>query len=265
MVRSAVEMTGISAAYAGSAKAALQGVSLTVEGGENAAILGPNGAGKSTLLRVAAGLLAPSEGTARVGGDDVRGLAPRELARRVALVAQAEPVPAGFRVRDVVAMGRAPHQGGWMREGEADRAAVDEAIARCDLEAFALRNVETLSGGEQKRVAIARALAQKPRVLLLDEPGAFLDVRHRIELYELLDEAARTQGVACVVTMHHLDEAARHASQVVLLREGRVLAAGAVADVLTPEFLRAAFDAEIDVGIHAPTGSRYFVPVRVVN
>jgi iron complex transport system ATP-binding protein len=271
----AVELERVSAAYFHAAarasrsgasaggQRALADVSLRVEPGEVAAVLGPNGAGKSTLLRVAAGLLAPTEGRARLEGVEVRTLSAGDLARRVALVPQSEPVAAGFRVREVVAMGRAPHQGGWMREAGADRAAIDDAMARCDLEALAERPVEALSGGEQKRVAVARALAQRPRVLLLDEPGAFLDVRHRLELYELLAEATKRDGIACLVSMHHLDEAARHASRVVLLRAGRVLAAGPVDEVLTARLLREAFDAEIDVGVHAATGSRYFVPVRV--
>jgi iron complex transport system ATP-binding protein len=259
----AVELEGVSASYEGGGPPALAGVTVRVAPGEVAAVVGPNGAGKSTLLRVAAGLLAPREGTARLHGADVRTLSAGDLARRVALVPQSEAVATGFRVREVVAMGRAPHQGGWMREGDADRAAIDDAMARCDLGALAERAVDALSGGEQKRVAVARALAQKPRVLLLDEPGAFLDVRHRIELYALLTEAAKRDAIACLVSMHHLDEAARHASRVVLLRAGRVLAAGAVDEVLTAPLLREAFDAEIDVGVHAPTGSRYFVPIRV--
>ena len=260
-----VELEGVGVAYPGAEGKALAGVSLGVEPGEIAAVLGANGAGKSTLLRVAAGLLAPAEGTVLIGGEDVRRLGAAELARRVALVAQSEPVPAGFRVREVVAMGRAPHQGGWLRETEKDREAIEEAMARCDVGALAARAVETLSGGEQKRVAVARALAQRPRALLLDEPGAFLDVRHRLELYDVLTETAQDRGVACLVTMHHLEEAARVASRVVLLRGGRVLAAGSVDEVLVPARLREAFQADIDVGVHAPTGTRYFVATRATG
>jgi iron complex transport system ATP-binding protein len=116
----------------------------------------------------------------RICGVDPAELGTARLARSVALVPQNEAVAAGFRVRQVVAMGRAPHQGGWMRQTIEDRAAVDRAIERCDLGEIASRKIETLSGGEQRRVAIARALAQVPRLLLLDEPGAFFDVRHRL-------------------------------------------------------------------------------------
>ncbi len=262
--RPMVELDGVTAGYGnpGSGRArALEGVSLAVRAGEVAALIGPNGAGKSTLLRVAAGLLAVEAGSARIRGQDVQRIERRAAAREVAFVPQTEEAAAGFRVREVVAMGRAPHQSGWMREGAEDRAAVDEAIARCDLRAVADRPVETLSGGEQRRVAVARALAARPRVLLLDEPGAFLDVRHRLEQNELLVDLARRDGLACVVSMHDLDAAANVADVVVLLRAGRVVAAGPPGDVMTPELLRATFDAEVDVGVHAASGRRYFVPL----
>ena len=258
-----VELRGVTARYGGPGAApALDGVHLAVRPGEIAALLGPNGAGKSTLLRVAAGLLAPAEGTVRIAGADVRTMDRRVAARHVAFVPQSEAGAAGFRVREVVAMGRAPHQSGWMRERPEDRAAIDEAIARCDLRPVEARVVETLSGGEQRRVAVARALAARPRVLLLDEPGAFLDVRHRLEQSDLLVDLARRDRLACIVSMHDLDAAARVAGQVVLLRGGGVVAAGPPADVMTRALLRATFDADVEVGVHAASGLRYFVPLR---
>jgi iron complex transport system ATP-binding protein len=258
----AVELDRVTARYGQATAPALEGVSLRVRAGEVAALLGPNGAGKSTLLRVAAGLLVPETGVVRVAGKDVRGMERRAAAREMAFVPQSETAAAGFRVREVVAMGRAPHQSGWMRERAEDRVAVDEAIARCDLGAIEGRAVEALSGGEQRRVAVARALAARPRVLLLDEPGAFLDVRHRLEQSDLLVDLARRDHLACIVSMHDLDAAARVADHVVLLRDGRVVAAGPPGDVMTSALLRATFDADVDVGVHAASGRRYFVPLR---
>jgi iron complex transport system ATP-binding protein len=184
------------------------------------------------------------------------------LARRVAFVPQSETVPVGFRVREVVAMGRAPHQGAWMRESPEDREAIDDALHRCDLGPLTERPVETLSGGEQRRVSIARALAQRPRVLLLDEPAAFLDMRHRLSFYGLLAEAAERERIACAVAMHDLDAAARFATSAVLLRGGRVVAAGVPRDVMTADQLGAVLGAEVVVGVHAPSGQRYFLPLR---
>jgi iron complex transport system ATP-binding protein len=259
---SALALEDVSARYRGASALAVSGVTLCVEQGELVALLGANGAGKSTLLRVAAGLMVASSGRACVGGRDVRGTDRRALARLVALVPQSEPVAQGFRVREAVLMGRAPHQGVWMGERSQDRTAVDDAIDRCDLKGLVHRGVETLSGGEQRRVAIARALAQKPRVLLLDEPGAFLDVRHRLELYELLADVVSRDGIAALVAMHDLEAAARFASRAVLMREGRVIASGPPSDVMTPGQLQAALEADVAVGLHAPSGQRYFVPLR---
>ncbi len=259
-----LELDRVSVRYAGAPTSALSEVTLRVRQGEVAALLGANGAGKSTLLRVAAGLLAPTSGTVRIGGRDASQDTRQTLARRVAFVPQSEAVPFAFRVRDVVAMGRAPHQGAWMRESSEDRTAIDDALERCDLTGLAERLVETLSGGELRRVSIARALAQRPRVLLLDEPAAFLDVRHRLSFYGLLAEVAESQRIACAVAMHDLDAAARFATSAVLLCAGRVVASGAPGDVMTVDQLRAALGAEIVVGVHAPSGQRYFLPIKTI-
>jgi iron complex transport system ATP-binding protein len=186
----------------------------------------------------------------------------RDVARRVAVVAQNEEVSFGFTVREVVAMGRAPHQGAWMRATEADREIVDEALLRCDLVALAERPVAELSGGEQKRVAIARALSQKPKVLLLDEPSAFLDVRHEVDLYDRLAEEVAKDQLACVVVMHDLNIAAQYASRVVLMKRGRIVAEGKVDDVLTYARLKETFDADLYCGVNELTGSRFFLPMR---
>ena len=254
-------LEGVSARYPHAAAPALSGAHLYVGPGDVVALIGANGAGKSSLLRVAAGLLEPSCGVARVCGLDLRGADRREVARLVGFVPQNELVPWGFRVREAVAMGRAPHQASWMSQSAKDRRAIEHALTRCDLLGLADRAVETLSGGEQRRVSIARAVAQTPRLLLLDEPGAFLDVRHRLDLHKLLAEVASSDRIAVVVATHDLDAAARFASSIVLLRGGALTAMGPTAEVMTPERLGGALDAEIAVGLHAPSGRRYFVPL----
>ncbi len=258
----ALSIDGVSVRYPGTGALALAEVTLAFRAGEVAALLGANGAGKSTLLRVAAGLVRPTDGAARIDGTDMRSLSRQAVARRIAFVPQSADVPRGFRVREVVAMGRAPHQGLWMRESADDRSATAEAIARCDLAHLSERAVEALSGGEQRRVAIARALAQRPRVLLLDEPAAFLDVRHRLSLHELLAEVAARERIACAVATHDLDAAARFASRAVLMRSGRIVAAGSPDEVMDSSHLEAIFEAEILEGVHDASGRRYFVPVR---
>jgi iron complex transport system ATP-binding protein len=238
-------------------------VSLSLRAGELVAELGANGAGKSTLLRVLSGTLLPARGEVRLFGKAMAKLDRREIARSVAVVSQSHEVAWGFAVRDVIMMGRAPHQAaGWMRASDEDARVVGEVIARCDLTALAKRAVHELSGGEQKRVAIARALAQRPKVLLLDEPAAFLDVRHQVALYDLLAEEVARDALACIVVMHDLNVAAQYASRVVLAKAGRFVATGTVEEVMTYAKLRETFDADLYCGVNDLTGVRFFLPMR---
>lgn len=253
----------VTAGYGSSAsthEAQLQSVNLGLAAGEIVCVLGPNGAGKTTLVRVASGLLAPTIGTVTLLGQPLAGRARSEIAKVLAVVEQMQELSEGFTVRDVVTMGRAPHQGGWMRATADDERIVDDALARCDLRALAARSARALSGGEQKRVAVARALAQEPRVLLLDEPGAFLDVRHQHDLYVLLDSEVKRNKLACLVVMHDLNVAAQFADRIVLMKNGKVAAAGTVAEVLTEAIVNETFDARLHRGER--DGVPFFLPQR---
>ncbi len=246
----------------GESPPALVDVSMDVSQGEVVAILGPNGAGKSTLLRAMAGAMPAASGSVRLDDADVGKIERRALAQRVAFVTQTAEVAFGFVVRDVVMMGRAPHQGSWMSAREEDERAVDDAMNALELGALAKRRVDELSGGEQKRVAIARALAQTPSLLLLDEPGAFLDVRHQLALYDLLVDLAKTHDLAIALTMHDINAAAQYASRVALLKAGALVAIGSVDEVLTYRRLRETFDADLYCGVNDVNGARFFLPMR---
>ena len=263
--RLALVLDAVSATYSGGSTAGknepLVGVSLEIGAGELVSVLGPNGAGKSTLLRVMSGTLPPSRGEVTLLGQPIASWDRARLARHVAVVPQTSEVAFGYSVRDVVMMGRAPHQDAWMHASADDTRTVEESLARCDLESLASRRVDELSGGEQKRVSIARALAQRPDVLLLDEPGAFLDIRHQVMLYDLLDEVRKT-GTACVVVMHDLNVAAQYATQVVLMKAGRMLATGTIEEVMTYTRLKETFDADLYCGVNDVNGSRFFLPMR---
>jgi iron complex transport system ATP-binding protein len=240
----------------------LEDVSLRVEAGQLCAVLGPNGAGKSTLLRVLAGVLVPASGHVRIWGDEIASLDRREIARRIAVVHQQASVAFGFSVRDVVAMGRAPHQGAWMRANGRDEELVERALAACELDGLRDRPVAHLSGGEQKRVAIARALAQDAQILLLDEPGAHLDVRHLVAVHELLRREIERRRLACVAVLHDMNIAAEYADRVVLMKAGRLVAHGTVEEVMTYRRLKEVFETELWVGVNELDGARYFLPVR---
>ena len=227
--------------YPGAPRDALTGVSLAVSAGEFVALLGPNGSGKTTLVRVALGLQAPQAGSAAILGR-AAGQWPRQaLARVVGVVPQREDNLFPQRVRETVQLGRYPHLGPWAREGAADRAAVQRALERCDVVALSDRWLWTLSGGEYQRVRIARALAQEPQLLVLDEPTASLDLRHEMELFELVRGLVDASGLAAVLVTHDVNLAARFADRLVLLAEGAVRAAGAPADVLRCDVVEAVF------------------------
>jgi iron complex transport system ATP-binding protein len=257
-----VQLEGVSAAYpqrsGGSpAAASLRDVDLELRAGELCVVLGPNGAGKSTLVRVIAGVLPLSGGSLRIFGTTPDAMTRNELAQKVAVVPQHNEVALGFTVREVVAMGRAPHQGSMLRAGQRDRDAVEHNIAVCDLGTLAERPISELSGGEQKRVHIARALTQDTPILLLDEAGAHLDLRHMSELYRLVREQVSERELACLAVMHDLDRAAQYADRIVLMKDATVVADGSVAEVMTGERLSDTFAVAVEVAEHG--GRRHFV------
>ncbi|HWQ12676.1 MAG TPA: ABC transporter ATP-binding protein [Roseiflexaceae bacterium] len=242
----------LTAGYRG--EPAVRGVSLRACGGEVLALIGPNGAGKTTLLRAIDATLRPISGTVRLDGTDVTALGPTERARRIALVPQGLRLPEGFTVAEVVLMGRNPHLPPLGGERPQDYELARQAMRRAGVLALAGRRVHEISGGEQQRVLIARALAQTPRVLLLDEATAHLDLRHQGAIMRLVRRLARG-GLAVIAAMHDLNLAAFYADRLALLRAGELLACGRPAAVLTPELLRRAYDTPVALGAHPRYGT----------
>jgi iron complex transport system ATP-binding protein len=236
-----LEARALAVRYPGAAARALDGVSLKVEPGRLVAVAGPNGGGKTTLVRALLGHLPLEAGDALLDGRPVRGWKAGEVARGVGVVSQREEIVFPLTVRQTVLLGRYPHLGPMSAEGPADHAAVAAALRRCDMEPLAERRVDTLSGGEWQRVRVARALAQEPRILVLDEPTAALDVRHEMELFELI-RVLVNDGLAGLVITHQLNLAARFADRVVLLAGGRVAAEGRPDDVFRPDVLAGVFE-----------------------
>ena len=236
-----LDVTDVTFRYPKAGRDALRGVTCAVRSGELVAVLGPNGSGKTTLARVALGAYAPQSGTARILGRLAHEWSRRELARVVGVVTQHEDNLFPQRVRETVLLGRYARLSSWGAERVEDHAAVAQALERCDVTDLADRWLWTLSGGEYQRVRIARALAQEPRLLVLDEPTASLDVRHEMDLFELVRTLVDREGLAAVIVTHDVNLAARFADRLVLLSDGAVAAAGAAADVLRRDLAEAVF------------------------
>ena len=236
------------------AKKLLEGVDLRADRGQLVGLIGPNGAGKSTLLRAISGVLNYQEGTVRLDGADLKSLSSKDVAAGLALVPQIAPYTHGFTAIEVVLMGRYPHMGRFQIEGKEDNRIARDSMNLTGTEQFADRTLDTLSGGERQRIFVARALAQQPRILLLDEPTANLDVLHQLKVLDLVRRLTN-DGLTAVAAIHDLNMAARYCDRLVLLSAGRVLADGSPEEVLLPETIEYAFGVETAVYRDPITGS----------
>ncbi len=236
-------------------------VSLSVCPGECWAIVGPNGAGKSTLLRLMAGLHKPRSGRISLDGVKLSRVGVRGRAKRVAFMPQATSQSHDFNARELVLMGRFPHRSLGLFESAGDVAIAERAMTRTETLCFADRLVATLSGGEAQRVHLAAALAQEPGLLLLDEPTASLDLQHQISIFSILKETASRDDRAVVVVTHDVNLAANYCTHVLLLHEGKVVASGAPAEVLSPERLEPVYGVKLAEARVGDTEQRWVFPV----
>jgi iron complex transport system ATP-binding protein len=238
----------------------LDRISLQVFPGEVLALIGPNGAGKTTLLRAASGILRPQAGKVLVNGEDIAGLPASVRATRLAVVPQARNLPDAFTVQETVLLGRTPYLGWLGRPASEDLERVEWALQQTDTLALRHRLVCQLSGGEQQRVLLARALAQETSILLLDEPTAHLDLRYQASLLGMVQRLARQQQLTVMVAIHDLNLTPLYTDRVALLSEGRLLAVGTPAEILTSSRLSSTFQAPVNVILHPEYGTPLVLP-----
>lgn len=231
----------------------LREVDLKVAAGDFLGVIGPNGAGKSTLLRVLAGVLPPTAGQVLLLGRALREYRRREIARLLAVVPAPTTPVFSFTVREFVTMGRTPYLGRFQSESAEDRRVVEEALAAADLAPLGQRLITELSAGEWQRANVARALAQQPRLLLLDEPTAFLDLGHQREVFELLVDLNRTRGLTVICVSHDLNLAAEYCPRLAVLAEGTLYAEGRPEQVITAETIASVYHAPVQVD-RGPSG-----------
>ncbi len=239
----------------------LRDISFDVTKGEFLGVIGPNGSGKTTLLKSLNRILVPQEGDVLVGGVNVKEIKRRELARVVGMVPQEAPMVFPFTVLELVLMGRAPYLKGLSFEGEKDCEIARRAMEMTDTLQFSKRVVGALSGGEKQRVLIARAIAQEPDVMLLDEPTSFLDIKHQIEIYDLIKGLSLGNGLTIVGVSHDINMAAQYCDRIILLSNGRVYKVGTPEEVITWENIEGVYGCIVLVDKNPVTGKPRITPV----
>jgi iron complex transport system ATP-binding protein len=236
---------------------ALRGVGVSLNSGEVVALLGPNGSGKSTLIKVLLGHLH-AQGTIEWDGKPLQNWSRRELAKRVAYLPQSPVFEPGQRVIDCLRLGRSPYWSAFGIESSRDETVVRSVSSQLQLDDLLHRPMEELSGGQRQRIFVGRCLVQEPAVLLLDEPNTFLDLRHQVELCQLLRRLSKEQSIAVLMASHDLNLAAAFADRVVVLSDG-VVAAQGTADVLEPQMLSRVYGVAM-IRLERPGGSPVLVP-----
>ncbi|HZZ51329.1 MAG TPA: ABC transporter ATP-binding protein [Pseudonocardia sp.] len=239
----------------------VDGLDLDVHDGTVTAIIGPNGCGKSTLLRALARLLPARGGQVLLDGKQIERWPTREVAKILGLLPQTPVAPDGLTVSDLVSRGRHPHQAWYRQWSGDDESAVAQALGWTNMTEFADRAIDTLSGGQRQRAWISMALAQGTDLILLDEPTTFLDLAHQVEVLDLIERLHHEMGRTVVMVLHDLNLAARYASRLIAMRDGRIVAAGEPAEVLTADLLRAVFGLEAQIMVDPVAGTPLVVPI----
>jgi len=239
----------------------LKNINFVVNSGEFLGILGPNGSGKTTLLRGISRVLKPKKGAILIDEKDVYTMKTADVAKQMAVVPQTTPITFDFTVLEVVLMGRNPHMGRFQMEGKQDLEIAKNAMELTRTWEFADRSVTELSGGERQRVIIARALTQEPRILLLDEPTTHLDISNQLEIMDLIKNLCETKNLLIVAVFHDFNLAARYCDSIILLKEGKIVAAGKSEDTLTSENVRKVFSVDTIVKKHPVTGYLHVIPI----
>ena len=238
-------MQGVSFCYR--SEDVVNDVSFEAEEGQIIGILGPNGSGKTTLLKCINRVLSPNKGTVLLDGVDYHERTRKQIARQIGVVPQSANAQMPFTALDIVMMGRNPELERFERETESDLQIVSKAMEMTNTSFLADRPMDQLSGGERQRVIIARALAQRPKVMLLDEPTLHLDVNHQMEILDLISRLAREEKMLVIIVTHDLSLAARYCDRIILLRNGRIVSAGDVAQALTRENMAKVFSIDATI------------------
>ncbi|SFT26653.1 ABC transporter ATP-binding protein [Paenibacillus sp. BC26] len=240
-----IEAQSVAVKYDG--RTIIDNLSLQVLEGEILSIIGPNGSGKSTLLKSMSRMIPCESGSVHLCGEKLASMSSKRIAQLLCMLSQSNQTPPDMTVEELISYGRLPHKKWYERLGESDHEIVNWALERTGLLSFRKRYVSSLSGGEAQRAWIAMALAQRPKVLLLDEPTTYLDIAHQLEVLELVRSINRELGITVVMVLHDLNQAGAYSDRICVLRDGSLALTDTPANVLTPELIRTVYGVEAEV------------------
>ncbi len=259
--KAAKKLAGAAITLAYDRRPVVENLDLVIPGSRFTALIGPNGSGKSSILRSLAGLLTPLRGAILLDGRSITTLSTRHMARRVGVLLQGPVAPEGLTVRDLVRQGRYPHRSLFGRWSAEDEAAVNEALMLAGMDTLGDRPLDSLSGGQRQRAWIAMTLAQQSEVILLDEPTTYLDLEHQIELMHLVTRLVSGHGKTVVAVLHDINQAARYAEHIIILKNGKITAAGRPADVISADTIETVFNVKTVVIRDPVSGTPLCIPL----
>ncbi|WDV44935.1 ABC transporter ATP-binding protein [Clostridiaceae bacterium M8S5] len=258
-----LEAKGLMIGY--ESKIVVEDFSIDVKKGEILSIIGPNGSGKSTILKSIARIIKPENGVVYLSGDNITKISQKEIAKILAVVSQQNTSPADFTVRDLVYYGRMPHKKWYEKKNKNDQEVVDWALGKTKLLHMSSRKVITLSGGERQRAWIAMALAQKPKILLLDEPTTYLDICHQLEVLELVRELNEDLMLTCIMVLHDLNQASKYSHRICVLKEGKIYKVGLPQNIMTKQTIRDVYNVDVQVRQEEVTGKPHIIPLGIAG
>lgn len=243
----------------------IKGVSFNVEKGKFISIIGPNGSGKSTLLKTINHLYNPTKGSILVDGVNINNMKKRDIAKKIAMVPQDTVVDYDFTVEEIVLMGRHPYKGRFQKEDEGDFNIVNESLEMTNTLKLKKRLITEISGGERQRVIIAKALAQKPSIILLDEPTSHLDINHQMDILNLLKKLNQEQGTTIVLVIHDINLAARYSDEIILINKGQIWDMGKPEHIITNENIESIYNLKVAIEKNKYTDTTYITPIEIRN
>lgn len=243
-------------------KIVIKDLSLNIHKGEVVSILGPNGCGKSTLLKTLSRVLKPMKGSILIENNPIHSIGTKNLSRKIAMLSQHNEAPAGITVKELVYYGRLPHKKWFETKNKEDETIIDWALTHTGLRDYKDRLVSGLSGGERQRVWLAMALAQKPEVLLLDEPTTYLDISHQLELMELIRSINEKFNMTIIMVLHDLNQASEYSDRLVIMKKGEIKGDGAPCELINEQLLREIYNIQCDIDINPLTSKPRIHPIK---